>query len=53
MNVHLRFTCHRAVECAVAMTSSDDPEFHYALGVSLFVAGVEAIAARQSGRPEL
>ena len=28
------------------MTASDDPEFHYELGVSLFIAGVQAIAAR-------
>jgi TetR/AcrR family tetracycline transcriptional repressor len=35
------------VECAVAMTSSEDPEFHYELGVSLFIAGVEAIAAKR------
>jgi TetR/AcrR family transcriptional regulator, tetracycline repressor protein len=35
------------VECAVAMTSSADPEFHYELGVSLFIAGVEAIAAKR------
>ena len=34
------------VECAVAMTSSDDPEFHYQLGVDLFIAGLEAIAAK-------
>jgi TetR/AcrR family transcriptional regulator, tetracycline repressor protein len=34
------------VECAVAMTSSEDPEFHYQLGVNLFIAGVEAIAAK-------
>ena len=34
------------VECAVAMTSSEDPEFHYRLGVGLFIAGVEAIAAK-------
>jgi TetR/AcrR family tetracycline transcriptional repressor len=38
------------VECAVAMTSSEDPEFHYQLGVSLFIAGVEAIAAKQTGK---
>jgi TetR/AcrR family tetracycline transcriptional repressor len=43
-------TYPQLVECAVAMTSSDDPEFHYELGVSLFVAGVEAIAARQTGK---
>jgi TetR/AcrR family tetracycline transcriptional repressor len=35
------------VECAVAMTASKDPEFHYELGVSLFIAGVEAIAAKR------
>ncbi len=41
-------TYPQLVECAVAMTTSDDPEFHYGLGVDLFVAGVEAIAARQA-----
>jgi TetR/AcrR family tetracycline transcriptional repressor len=41
-------TYPQLVECAVAMTASDDPEFHYQLGVSLFVAGVEAVAARQA-----
>lgn len=35
----------RLVECAVPMTACDDPEFHYELGVSIFVAGVEAVAA--------
>jgi TetR/AcrR family transcriptional regulator, tetracycline repressor protein len=35
------------VECAVAMTSSEDPEFHYQLGVDLFIAGLEAIAAKR------
>jgi TetR/AcrR family tetracycline transcriptional repressor len=44
-------TYPQLVECAIAMTASDDPEFHYELGVSLFVAGVEAIAARQAGKP--
>jgi hypothetical protein len=34
------------VDCAVAMTSSRDPEFHYQLGVSLFIVGLEAIAAK-------
>jgi AcrR family transcriptional regulator len=34
----------RLVECAVPMTSCDDPEFHYELGVSIFIAGVEALA---------
>ncbi len=36
----------RLVECAVPMTACDDPEFHYELGVSVFIAGVQAIAAR-------
>jgi TetR/AcrR family transcriptional regulator, tetracycline repressor protein len=40
-------TYPQLVECAVAMTASDDPEFHYQLGVSLFIAGVEAIAAKR------
>jgi TetR/AcrR family transcriptional regulator, tetracycline repressor protein len=35
------------VECAIPMTACDDPEFHYRLGVDLFIAGVEALA-RQS-----
>jgi TetR/AcrR family transcriptional regulator, tetracycline repressor protein len=34
----------RLVECAIPMTSCDDPEFHYELGVSIFIAGVEALA---------
>ena len=38
----------RLVECAVPMTSCDDPDFHYELGVSVFIAGVEAIAAAVS-----
>ena len=36
----------RVVECAVPMTDCDDPEFHYRFGIELFIAGVEAIAAR-------
>jgi len=35
----------RVVECAVPMTACDNPDFHYDLGVSVFIAGVEAIAA--------
>jgi AcrR family transcriptional regulator len=35
----------RLVECAVPMTACDNPDFHYKLGVDLFVAGVEALAA--------
>jgi hypothetical protein len=29
------------------MTATDDPEFHYQLGVDMFIAAVEALAARQ------
>jgi AcrR family transcriptional regulator len=36
----------RLVECAIPMTSCDDPAFHYEFGISLFIAGVEAMAAR-------
>jgi TetR/AcrR family transcriptional regulator, tetracycline repressor protein len=35
----------RLVECAVPMTACDNPDFHYKLGVDLFIAGVEALAA--------
>jgi TetR/AcrR family transcriptional regulator, tetracycline repressor protein len=35
----------RLVECAVPMTACDDPELHYGLGVSVFIAGLEAVAA--------
>jgi TetR/AcrR family transcriptional regulator, tetracycline repressor protein len=35
----------RLVECALPLTACDDPELHYELGVSVFIAGVEAIAA--------
>jgi TetR/AcrR family transcriptional regulator, tetracycline repressor protein len=35
----------RLVECAIPMTACDDPDFHYELGVSVFIAGVEAVAA--------
>ncbi|HUN36198.1 MAG TPA: TetR family transcriptional regulator [Trebonia sp.] len=38
----------RLVECAVPMTSFSDPEAHYELGVSLFIAGVEALARRRT-----
>lgn len=38
-------TYPRLVECAIPMTASDDPEFHYQFGISLFIAGVEAIAS--------
>lgn len=41
-----QFPC--VVKSAVQMTACDDPDFHYRLGVDLFVAGVEAIAAREA-----
>jgi TetR/AcrR family transcriptional regulator, tetracycline repressor protein len=34
----------RLVECAAPMTACDDPDFHYELGVSMFIAGVQAMA---------
>jgi TetR/AcrR family tetracycline transcriptional repressor len=37
------------VECAVPMTACDDPEFHYQLGVELFIDGVRAAAGRVAG----
>jgi hypothetical protein len=43
-------TFPRLVECAIPMTSYSDPESHYELGVSLFVAGVEALADRTATR---
>jgi TetR/AcrR family transcriptional regulator, tetracycline repressor protein len=36
----------RLVECAIPMTACDDPEFHYELGVSIFIAGVQDSAAQ-------
>src|SRR5215470_12146787 len=36
----------RVVESAVPLATCDDPEFHYSFGVELFIAGVQAIAAR-------
>ena len=35
----------RLVEAAVPMTSCEDPEFHYRLGMDLFIAGVKALAS--------
>jgi TetR/AcrR family tetracycline transcriptional repressor len=32
------------VECAVPMTASEDPDFHYRFGIDLFIAGVKAVA---------
>jgi TetR/AcrR family transcriptional regulator, tetracycline repressor protein len=43
----------RVVECAGPLTSCDDPEFHYRFGIDLFIAGVEAMAARmRTGGPQ-
>jgi TetR/AcrR family tetracycline transcriptional repressor len=36
----------RLVECAAPMTACDDPDFHYQLGVDVFIAGVQAMAAK-------
>jgi AcrR family transcriptional regulator len=36
----------RLVECAVPMTACDDPEFHYRLGIDLFITGVRGMAER-------
>ena len=34
----------RLVECAVPMTASEDPDFHYSFGIDIFIAGVKAVA---------
>ena len=34
------------VEAAGPMTACDDPDLHYRFGIDLFIAGVEAMAAR-------
>lgn len=39
----------RLVECAIPMTSKDNPEFHYRLGIDMFIAGVEAVTRQQRG----
>jgi hypothetical protein len=39
----------RLVECAAPMTAGDDPEFHYQLGIELFIDGVRAAAGRVAG----
>jgi AcrR family transcriptional regulator len=39
----------RLVECALPMTSCDDPEEHYRFGVDLFIGGLAAIAAARAG----
>jgi AcrR family transcriptional regulator len=42
-------TYPRLVECAIPLSASDDSEFHYQFGISLFIAGVEAIAPPTGG----
>jgi len=42
-----RYPC--LVEAAAPMTSLDDPDFHYRLGIDLFIHGVQAMAER--GQP--
>ncbi len=37
----------RLVEAAVPMTGCDDPDFHYRLGIDLFIEGVRALASRE------
>ncbi len=39
----------RLIECAAPMTACDDPEFHYRLGIELFIDGVRAAAGRVTG----
>jgi TetR/AcrR family transcriptional regulator, tetracycline repressor protein len=39
----------RLIECAGPMTGCDDPEFHYRLGIELFISGVKALADRRNG----
>jgi TetR/AcrR family transcriptional regulator, tetracycline repressor protein len=39
----------RIVECATALTDMKDPEFHYRLGIDMFIAGVESLAAKAPG----
>ena len=39
----------RLVECAVPMTTCDDPDLHYGFGIGLFIDGVKAAALRRSG----
>lgn len=43
----------RLVECAIPMTSKDDAEFHYGLGIDMFIAGVEAVTRQQRDATDL
>lgn len=37
-------TFPHVVECAAPLTACDDPEFHYRLGIDMYIAAAEAIA---------
>jgi len=39
----------RLIECAVPMTTCDEPDFHYRFGIGLFIDGVKAAALRLPG----
>jgi AcrR family transcriptional regulator len=39
----------RLIECAVPMTTCEEPDFHYRFGIGLFIDGVRAAALRNSG----
>jgi TetR/AcrR family transcriptional regulator, tetracycline repressor protein len=41
----------RLVGAAVPMTACDDPDFHYRLGIDLFIEGVRALASRHDAAP--
>ena len=40
----------RLIECAVPMTTCDEPDFHYRFGIRLCIDGVKAAAQRISGQ---
>jgi TetR/AcrR family transcriptional regulator, tetracycline repressor protein len=42
----------RLVEAAIPMTACDNPEFHYRLGIDLFIEGVRAMAGRVGSSAE-
>src|SRR3984957_19137169 len=41
----------RLVECAAPMTACDDPDFHYELGIDMFIAGVPGGGGRGGREP--
>jgi AcrR family transcriptional regulator len=44
-----RYPC--LVEAAEPMTACDDPDFHYRLGIDVFIRGVQAVAERHEPMP--